>query len=152
MAVSITHDYLNQAKREEEALTVTLPSLLREGGGRAGTLPSYVQYGESYLASVVVKNSIAPKLYLVVEEAFPTGATATVTVGGTAAFTDLAVDATGANVSATEDVYFTTGGDVSITINHATETGNVNVGKLKVVVPYIPFDVKNGRYSDVPAV
>jgi hypothetical protein len=152
MAVTITHDFLNQAKREEEALTVTLPSLLREGGGRAGVAPQYVVYGESYVASVVVKNSIATKFYAVVEEAFPTGATATINVGGTDVFVDLAVDATGATVSTTEDVYFTTGGDVTITINHATETGNVVNGKLKVVVPYIPFNVKNGRYSDVPLV
>ena len=151
MAVAITHDYLNQAKREAEALTVTLPSLLREGGGRAGTPPLYVQYGESYVASVVVKNSIAQKFYLVVEEAFPTGTTVDVSVGSTQVFADLAVDTTGANVSTTEDVYFPTGEDVTITVKHASNTGNVTVGKLKVVTPYVPFDVKNGRYADVVA-
>ena len=150
MAVSITGKFLNQDKREYEALTVTLPSVLNPGGGRLNTAPEYVQYGEAYVASVTPAKAIGGKTYLLVEEAFPTGTTATITVDGNAVFTDVAVDATGLTVSTTEDFFMELGGDVSITLGGGT--GNVVSGELKVVTNYVPFTVKNGRYSDVPAV
>jgi hypothetical protein len=152
MAVSITGKFLNQDKREYEALTVTLPSVLNPGGGRLNTPPEYVQYGETYVASVTPAKAIGGKTYLLVEEAFPTGATATITVDGQAVFTDVAVDATGLTTSSVEDFLMQTGGDVNVTIGHATETGDVVTGELKVVTNYVPYTVKNGRYSDVPAV
>ena len=150
MAVSITGRFLNQDKREFEALAVTLPSVLNPGGGRLQAAPEYVQYGESYVASVTPAKAIGGKTYLLVEEAFPTGTTATVTVDGNDVFTDVAVDAKGLTTSTVEDFLMETGGDVVITLGGGT--GDVVTGQLKVVTNYVPYTVKNGRYSDVPAV
>ena len=150
MAVSITGKFLNQDKREFEALTVTLPSVLVPGGGRLQSSPEYVQYGETYVASVTPAKAIGGKSYLYVEEALPSGSLATITVDGNTVFTDVDVATTGLTVSTTEDFLMTTGGDVTIVISGGT--GNVTTGELKVVTNYVPFTVKNGRYSDVPAV
>ncbi len=150
MAITITEQFLNQDKRETEAITVTLPAVLDEGGGRTNAAPTYVVVAEEYLAAVAPKQSIVGKSYLVVEEAFPAGMLATVSIGGVALFTAVSVAAAGIAVSAVEDELLLAGGDVSITITHATVTGNIETGKLKVVNSYIPYTVKNGRYSVVP--
>lgn len=152
MATTITDKFLNQDKRETEALTVTLPAVLDEGGGRTNSLPTYVQVAEEFVAAVSPKEAVLGKSYLVVEEAFPAGMTVTVSINGTAIFTDVSVAAIGLTTSATEDVLLLTSGNVSITINHATVTGDVAVGKLKVVNNYTPYTVKNGRYSNAPTV
>ena len=148
MATSITTRFLNQDKRESEALTVTLPAVLDEGGGRLQSAPSYAQFGEAYTASVAPKESILGKTYLIVEEAFEALSTVTVTIGGVAMFTGVAISATGITVSAAEDALLLAGGDVVITLN--VGTGDATVGKLKVVTNYTPYTVKNGRFSVVP--
>lgn len=150
MATSITAKFLNQDKRETEALTVTLPSILEEGGGRLQSAPTYAQFGEDYIAAVAPKESVLGKSYLLVEEAFEATATATVTINGIALFTDAPVSATGLVTSTVEDELLLAGGDVVITLG--TLTGDATVGKLKVVTNYTPYTIKNGRYSDVPAV
>jgi len=148
MATSITTKFLNPDKRESEALTVTLPAILDEGGGRLQAAPSYAQFGEDYVASVAPKESILGKSYLLVEEAFEALATVTVTIGGVALFTDVLVSSTGLTVSAAEDELLLAGGDVVITLG--VGSGDATVGKLKVVTNYTPYTVKNGRYSVVP--
>lgn len=150
MATSITAKFLNQNKRETEALTVTLPAILDEGGGRIQAAPTYTQFGEAYVAAVAPKESILGKSYLVVEEAFEATATATVTINGIAIFTDAPISSTGLLASTVEDELLLVGGDVSITLG--TLSGDATVGKLKVVSNYTPYTIKNGRYSDVPAV
>jgi len=150
MATSITAKFLNQDKRETEALTVTLPAVLDEGGGRNQSAPTYMQGGEDYIASVGPKESIIGKSYLVVEEAFPAGALVTVSLGATVLFTGVAVSATGITISTVEDVLFLTGSDMTITVSGVT--GDITTGKLAVITNYVPYTVKNGRYSDVPLV
>ena len=150
MATSITAKFLNQDKRETEALTVTLPAIIDEGGGRNQAAPVYAQFGEDYIAAVAPKEAILGKSHLVVEEAFAAAATVTVTINGIALFTDQAVAATGLFTSTVEDELLLTGGDIVITLG--TLTGDALVGKLKVVNNYTPYTVKNGRYSDAPVV
>lgn len=152
MSVSITTQFLNQDKRETEAITVTLPAVLDAGGGRANAPAVHAQYEETYLASVAPKESIIGKSYIVVEEAFTAATTVNVSIGGTAVFTEQLVDATGIFISATEDILLTAGGDVSINISSTADalSGDVLVGKLRVVHDYIPYNQRNGRFSAVP--
>ena len=150
MATSITDKFLNQDKRETEALTVTLPAILDEGGGRNQSAPTYAQFGEPYVASVAPKESILGKSYLIVEEAFANTATVTVSINGVDIFTDIVIATAGLTISTVEDELFLLGGDVVITLG--TLTGDATVGKLKVVNNYTPYTIKNGRYSDVPLV
>jgi hypothetical protein len=146
---SITSKFLNQMKRETEALAVTVPALLNEGGGRTNAAPEYVQGGVAYTAAVAPKEAITGKTYLLVEEAFPATTTVTITIGGTAVFTDAPVSSTGLTVSTVEDMLLLAGSDVSVTVSG---TGDVTTGKLQVITNYTPYTVKNGRYTDVPAV
>jgi len=150
MATSITSAYLNQDKRETEALTITLPSVLNDGGGRLNADPTYLQSGEDYVASVIPNECIISQTYLVVDEAFPTGAKVTVSVAGTEMFKDVAVDALGLTISTETDKFMKAGGDVKITVTSGS--GDVKVGKLMVISNCISYAVKNGRYSTVPAV
>lgn len=150
-AVNISGQFLNKDKREHEAVVVTLPAKLSTNGGRTNPNPVYVQYADTNVASVLPAEIITGKSYLVVEEAFPAGTTATVTVGGSAAFTAVSVATTGITVSALLDQLELTATDVVITIGHVSSTGNVTTGKLRVVTDYIPYTVKNGRYAINPA-
>jgi len=150
MATSITAKFLNQEKRESEALTVTLPAILDEGGGRTNAAVSYAQFGEDYSAAVSPKESVLGKSYLIVEEAFAATATVTVTLNGESLFTDAPISSTGMVTSTAEDVLLLTAGEMVITLG--TLTGDALVGKLKIVNNYTPYTVKNGRYSDAPTV
>lgn len=149
MSTSITTRFLNQDKRESEALTVTLPAIIEEGGGRANAAIVYAQGGEEYVAAVAPKQSITGKAYIVVEEAFIAGTTADITIGGQALFSAADVAATGIVVSTAEDLLLETGGDVSITLSGS---GDLTVGKLRVIVNYTPYMVKNGRFANTPLV
>ncbi len=149
MGKSITHLFLNSAKREAEAVAVTLPAILNEGGGRNNVDPEYAVGGVDYTAAVVPAESISGRCYLLVEEAFAAGTTVTVKVGGLETHSAAAVSAAGVTVSSRTDQLFVTGGDVVITLSGTT---NHTVGKLKVIMDYVPYNVKNGRFSETPLV
>ncbi|MCI4435352.1 MAG: hypothetical protein JHC33_00895 [Ignisphaera sp.] len=148
--VNISGQFLNAEKREHEAVVVTLPALLSPNGGRANPNPTYLQVADVMTANVLPKEVITGKVYLLVEEAFPAGMTATVTVGGTTTNTAVSVAAAGLTASASVDLLKANGGTVTVTINHATVTGNITTGKLRVIVDTIPYTVRNGRYAVNP--
>lgn len=143
---NITNLYLNENKRYAEAVVVTLPAILNEGGGRAGSAATYLQPGEAMNASVVEADTLAKKFYLIVDEPMPAGALAEVSVGGTVVHTAIPVDATGVTVSATEDEYFMNKGDVVITVTGVG--GPITVGKLRVIVDVVHPSLNNGQYAN----
>lgn len=143
---NITNLFLNQDKRYAEAVVVTLPAILNEGGGRANTAPTYLQGGEAMNASVVEADTIMKKAYLVVDEVYPAGALVGVTVGGVAVFTDAPGDATGITASATEDELFVAKGDVVITVTGLT--GDITTGKARVVLDVVHPSLNNGQYAN----
>jgi len=153
MAVrNITNRFLNENKRYTEAVVVTVPSVLKQGGGRSQALPEYVQVADALTAGVIEKDTLVTKAYLIVDEEFPTGTVATkatITIGGTTYFTGVDVDATGVTVSSEVDNLFATGGDVVVTLAGAdSATGDITTGKLRVVVDTIHPDLKNGQYAN----
>jgi len=148
--VNITSQYLNKDKREHEAVVVTLPAMLLTNGGRTNPNPTYVQYADANVASVVPASIITGKAYLIVEEAFPTGTTATIAGPGGTLFNAVSVAATGITVSTVVDQLALTAGNLTITLGHLTSTGDITTGKLKVVLDYVPYTVKNGRYAANP--
>ena len=142
---NITSKYLNQDKREAEALTVTLPSVANVGGGRTQAAVTYNQFGEEYISYTVPGPAVLKKFYLVVEEAFPAGSTVEVLMGGTTIFTSAAVTSTGITVSTSEDQLTTNNNNISITVNGGT--GDITTGLLRIVVDTVPYLEKNGRYG-----
>jgi len=148
MATNTTSKYLNQDKRESEAITVTLPAVSNIGGGRAQRSPVYNQFAEEYVAYVVPAGSIVQKAYVIIEEAMPAGALLEVTVGGTVVATGVLADAVAMTVAGTEDLWFPNDTNIKMVVTGGT--GDILTGIAKVVVETIPYNEKNGRYSSFP--
>lgn len=146
--VNITSKYLNQDKREAEAITVTLPAVSNVGGGRSQRSPVYNQFGDVHTAYVVPAGSIIQKNYLIVEEAFPAGALGKVSVNGVVVHTAINLAVVGMTTSITEDLYVPVDATVAVTVSGGT--GDILTGLLKSVTETIPFNEKNGRYSSYP--
>jgi len=147
--VNITSKWLNQDKRESEAITVTLPSVAQMGGGRTNRLDVYNQFGDVHAAYVVPAGSIVQKAYLIIEEAFPAGALIEATIAGaTVLFTAIDATVVGLTVGTTEDLLYLNDTNIAITVSGGT--GDITTGVAKVVVETIPFNEKNGRYSSFP--
>jgi len=143
--VNITNRYNNQDKRYAEAVVVTLPAQLEEGGVRLSTPPVYMQGGDAYTAAVVEKDTIIKKAYLVVDEAFPANAVIDVDIAGTAYFTSAAITAPGVTVSAVEDKYFANGQTVTCTVTGIT--GDILTGVARLVFDTASPSLKNGNYA-----
>ena len=142
---NITSKYLNQDKRESEAVTVTLPAVSNVGGGRTQQPITYNQFGEDYVSYTIPKNTILKKFYLIVEEAFPASAEVAVTVNGVAAFSAVALDVTGLTTSTSEDFLADSNATVNITVTGGT--GDITTGILRVVTDIVSYSEKNGRYA-----
>jgi len=147
--VNITSRYLNQDKREGEAITVSLPAVSNVGGGRTQKSPVYNQFGDLHIAYVIPNNSITQKTYLVIEEAFPAGATISVnTIAGAQLFSGVDATVLGLTVATLEDELFIETDAIRITVDGGT--GDILTGLARVVTETIPYLEKNGRYSSFP--
>lgn len=146
--LNITNRYLNRDKRYAEAVVVTLPSQLEEGGVRLSTPPVYAQQDDSYTATVVERESIVKKCYLIIDEAFPASTVLAVSVGVTAFHADIDATAEGLTASATEDLLVTAGATVTITPSGGT-AGDITTGKARVVLDVVSTELNNGNYSVV---
>jgi len=144
--VNIVNRHLNNQKREAEAIVVTVPAIAQENGGRVMTPPVYYQYGDTLVGPTIGPNTIIQKAYLVVREAFPTGATATVKVGNTEVFTDLAIDAKVVSVSTHEDMFSEVGMGIEVVISGGT--GDITVGEFEVVLEILSCNIKKGSYIE----
>ena len=144
--INITSRHLNQDKRTAEAVVVTVPAIAQERGGRTLQPPLYYQYGDTLQATVLPAGTIIQKVYLVVDEAFPAGSTATVTVNGTDFFTDADITAKGLTASTTEDMHIEVTQNIDVTINGGT--GDIIAGKLRVVAEILSTQLKNGNYAE----
>lgn len=145
--INVTNRFLNQDKRYTEAVVMTCPAQLDDGGQRTGTPPTYIQSGDAWTAATIEPDTIISKVYLIVDEAFPSGATLSVDIGGTAFLSGVAADATGLTVSTTEDVLMKNGQTITVGITSGTPGTNVTVGSARVVVEAIHPSLKNGQYA-----
>ena len=143
--VNITNRFLNENKAYAEAVVVTVPAVLSQGGGRSQADPVYVQGGDALTAGVVEAQTILKKAYLIVDEAFPAGATLDVDIAGTAMFTSADLTATGLVVSTIVDQYFANKQTVTSVV--AGITGDVTTGKFRIVLDAVHPDLKNGQYA-----
>ncbi len=146
MATDVTQRFLNQDKREQEAVVMTIPAILKEGGGRTQSSPTYLQGGEALTAQVIEEDTIVTKAYIVVDEAFPTGALLNVNIAGTDFFIGVDGTATGLTVSTTEDQLFAN--PQTITVSIAGITGDITTGKARVLLETMHGSIRNGRYAN----
>ncbi len=143
--VNLTNRYNNQDKRFSESVAMTIPAQLEDGGVRLSTPPVYAQYGDAYTAAIVEPDTIIKGAYLVIDEAFPSGATVDVDIAGTAYFTGVAADATGLTVS-TETNNFLKNGQ-TITVSFSGGTGDITEGLARVILDTVSPSLKNGNYA-----
>lgn len=143
--INITNRFNNPDKRYAEAVVMSVPAVINEGGGRTQADPVYTQFGDDMVANVIERDSVLKKVYLVVDEAFAATATVTVDIDGTAVFTDADAATEGLTASATEDLLVEAGAAITVTLG--TLTGDATVGSLRVVADAVSMSVKNGNYS-----
>jgi len=144
--VNITNRFLNENKRYTEAVVVTIPAILNQGGGRSQALPEYIQGGDSLTAQVIEEEVILKKSYVIVDEAFPAGALLAVDIAGTTMFTGVDLTATGLVVSTQEDLYLAKGQTVTSVVSGIT--GDVTTGKLRIVSDAVYTDLNSGQYAN----
>lgn len=147
--LNISALFENNLRKISEVGVATLQAEVSNDGDRLGQGIVYAKGGDEHLVYTIPADSIAPKFYLIVDEAFDAGTTVTVTtiVDGLtviAALTDVAT--VGPVVSALEDVYFDAADGFNIVLSQ-----DVTQGKLRVVAEYISASTNNGIYVDVGA-
>ena len=144
--VNITNRFLNENKRYTEAVVVTIPAVLNEGGGRTQNAPAFLQGGDSLAAQVIETDTLITKAYLNITEAFPAGALIAVDVAGTTYFTSIDGTATGVTVSTIEDSYLANKQTVTTVVSGIT--GDVTTGKLTIIFDTIHASLNNGQYAN----
>jgi hypothetical protein len=145
--INVTNKFLNQDKRYSEGVVMTCPAIIDEGSARAGQGPTYITSGDAWTGAVVEPDTIVKKAYLIVDEAFPAGATLSVDIAGTAYFVDVPADATGITVSTIEDGYFANGQTITVGIVAGSAGSDVVSGVARVVLDTVHPSLKNGQYA-----
>lgn len=143
---NITELFNNQQKRYAEAVVVTIPSILKAGGGRSQAEPIYIQGGDSLTAAVIEEDTLIKKAYINIIEAFPTGALLAVDIAGTTMFTSVDGTAEGIVVSTTEDLHLANKQTVTTVVSGVT--GDVTTGKLSIILDTVHASLKNGQYAN----
>ncbi len=144
--VNIHNRFNNPDKRYAEAVVMTCPALVTEGSPRSGSGPTYIKSGDAWTAQVIEKDSVLKKVYLIVDEAFPTGATLDVDIAGVAYFTSAAIDSKGVTVSTIEDALAGNKQTITASITSGASGTDVTEGKLRIMVDSVSLSVKNGNY------
>jgi len=144
--INVTNLFANENKRYSEAVVVTLPSVLKAGGGRSQAQPVYIQGGDSLTAAVIEEDTLIKKAYINIVEAFPAGALIAVDIAGTTMFTSVDGTANGIVVSTTEDLHLSKKQTVTTVVTGIT--GDVTTGKLSIILDTIHASLKNGQYAN----
>ena len=143
--VDITTKFTNQDKREAEGIVITVPSVLKQGGGRSQAQPIFIQGGDALTASVIGKDTLIKGAYLRIDEAFPTGAKINVDIAGTQYFVAVAGDSVGFTVSAEADNFLANPQTVTISVTGVT--GDVTTGKARVMLDVFHPNIANGNFA-----
>jgi len=144
-STDITNRFLNQDKRYDEAVVVTVPAILSQGGGRSQAQPIYLQGGESVKAGVIEPDTIITGAFLIVDEAFPAGATVSVDIAGTSYFGSVDVTGTGMTVSTETNNFLAKSQTLVVVVSGVA--GDITTGKLRVVLDTIHPSLKNGQFA-----
>lgn len=149
MAVqNISSLFENNLRKISEVGVAELNAVLSVDGDRLGQGNTTAVAGDEHIIYNIPADSIAPKFYIIVDEPFDAGTTATVTtiVDGLSIAAALDVATVGATVGLLEDTYFDAVDGIKIVLS-----ANVTVGKMRVVAEYVSASTNNGIYVDLGA-
>ena len=142
-SVNISALFENNLRRVSEVGVTTLHAVLANDGARLGTAPVYAKGGDQHLSYSIPADSIVPKFYFIVDEAFDTGTTLTVsTISGLALVTDLDLAVEGTSVSTETDVSFPVSDGLNLVLNQ-----DVTQGKIRVLFEYISGSTNTGVFA-----
>ncbi len=146
--VNVSALFENNLRKVSEVGVGTLCAEIGTSGDRLGQGATYAKGGDEHLIYTIPKDSIAPKFYIIVDEAFDAGTTATITtiVDDDAMFTAIDIAALTHSVSPLEDTYFDAVDGFKIVLNQ-----DVTVGKLRVIAEYISGSTNDAIYVDLGA-
>ncbi len=146
--VNVSALFENNLRKISEVGVGTLCAEIGTSGDRLGQGATYAKGGDEHLIYTIPKDSIAPKFYVIVDEAFDAGTTATITtiVDGDVIVTDLDVATVAPTVSVLVDTYFDAVDGFKIVLNQ-----DVTVGKLRVLAEYISGSTNDAIYVDLGA-
>lgn len=141
--VNISALFENNLRRVSEVGVTTLHAVLANDGARLGTAPVYAKGGDNHLSYNIPADSIVPKFYIIVDEAFDTGTTLAITTIKDGLLVGDAVDLTvvGATLGALNDTYFPAVDGVDLVLNQ-----DVTMGKVRIICEYLSGETNNGAY------
>ncbi len=144
--VNITTRFLNQHKTEAEGVVVTVPAILKQGGGRSNAQPTYIQGGDALTAAVISEDTLIKGAFLQIDEAFPAGAEINVDIAGTQYF--VAVDGTVAGFTVSTETNNFLKNSQTVTISITGVTGDITTGKARVMLDVLHPSIKNGQFAE----
>jgi len=141
--VNISALFENNLRRVSEVGVTTLHAVLANDGARLGTAPVYAKGGDNHLSYNIPADSIVPKFYFIVDEAFDAGTTVDVaTISGLPLATAIDLTVEGTSVSTEIDVSFPVVDGLDLVLNQ-----DVTQGKLRVVFEYISGSTNTGIFA-----
>jgi len=146
--VNISALFENNLRKVSEVGVAELNAVISVSGDRLGQGDEFAKGGDKHLVYTIPADSIAPNIYMIVDEPFDAASKAGIkTIVGQKVVTaarDLTVK--GATVSTLKDEYFEKADGFEIIL-----TKDATRGKLRVVAEYISASTNNGIYVDVGA-
>jgi len=147
--VNLSSQFENNLRRTSEVGVATFPAKVSINGDRLGQADEFAKAGDAYQVFTIPADSIATNIYIVVDEAFDTGAKATLkTIAGTPKVikTDADLTVVGATVATLKNAYFAKTDGIS-----AVFSADVTKGSFRVVAEFISCSNNNGTYVDMPS-
>ena len=145
--VDVSNRFLNRDKREAEAVVMTCPAIVDEGSQRTNIGPTYIKSGDAWTAQIIERDTIIKKVYIIIDETFPTNTMLSVDIAGTAYLTDVDGAAEGLTVSTTEDVLIKNPQTITVGVVNGPAGSEITSGVARVVVDTVHPTLRNGQYA-----
>lgn len=144
--INLSAQHENNLRRVSGVGVATLCAEVSDSGDRLGQGIVYADATDDYIAYCIPKDSIATKIFFIVDEAFDAATTCEIStiVDDTQLVAALNLAVVGSSVSSVIDSYFDAADGVKFELSQA-----VTKGKVRVAVEYISLETNNGIYVDV---
>ncbi len=148
--INLSSQFENNLRRVSEVGVATFPARISVNGDRLGQAAEFAKAGDLHQVYTIPADSIATKIYIIVDEVFDAGTTVTLkTIQGTAKTikSGAVLTTKGVTVATLVDTYFDKADGIS-----AVFSKDVTKGSFRVVAEFISGSTNNGIYVDLPPV
>lgn len=146
--VNLSAYHENNLRRVSEVGVATLCAEVSQSGDRLNQGAVYANATDDYIVYNIPADSIAPKFYFIVDEAFDAATTCEIStvVDDTQLVAALDLATVGASVSAVVDTYFDAVDGIKFELSQA-----VTQGKVRVIAEFVSASTNNGIFVDLGA-